>query len=841
MDGLLAQKLNYAFAGCPASYPLPPALKDACTLISSFFASNEQNKLCIVFPSKEYAAQWLLFPAVISLIYDDYVAFSDQVTEKYKEYKRGEKLLLNNKAIVEWAGIREKGVAIRTKSVKEHSGAEIEIGFSQVIKLQKAPGGRQTLSPLKTVKDALPVVSKTPVEYLLGIDTKSNMGFIQNSVCIINKLNRYVSATGNIQLNAADPDEYFTPEVIDEEGKIKAHSPCLITNNFLNLMYYLDDPARVSALIIDGFAAISERTTDFTATDKRCHIPTILVTDISEADCFGHIADLGFEFFNFTSEFISAGTPAIHSPFKAFTIKQNNYLAFQVRKNILPGLLLGEISKKLHALRDDSSDRKLTEIKIGLVRIINLFSRICYGLTESAFADFNQMISAVNVSYRNNRVWLGEASDNIALIISELTAFLETIKNVHAEKCIRLEELLDRHTYRFIICPTAQDAVELSAHFKRTGRKFLPEIISVSDLTQQRLSEKPAKAILTGWPGSVQMTRILDCFILSELTLLFYGFERGYYRSLENKKLTQCQKGKSTIDNSGKKSQVVSYFFSPSHDQRHEQVPAEKDNNFFDNIDIAEFEMKIESAQYNMYKAAGTTESVKARRINFENSKFIYATDAHKFILINEFLIADNAKPAIIHRKPDSLVPGDIIAVINTEREILVDLVKKSVKPEQFNTIKQRADLWKNLLRKYYQSIGGDFRRLVSELRQHDCKRHEVTIRTWLTDDDRIGPDDDADLISIALLTKSDFMYDNLSKIRDAITQMTNWRFKASDLVREKIIQNLANITKHTLINDSIDIPDLGRVSFPKVTDVKKEPENIDKRYIHRILTKEFS
>jgi hypothetical protein len=836
MDASLVEKLNYAFVHRTETHPLPLPLKDALQLVSDFFRNNGRNKLCLVLPSKELTAQWLLCPFVLSQISDDYIAFSDEMSEKYKDYKRGEKLLLNNKAIVEWAGIRENGVAIRTKSVGESSGAEFVINFTQVTKLQKAPPGKETLSPLKKVQEVLPTVAKIPIEQLLGINTKGNMGFIKNSVCLVGKFNRYESAMGDIRLNNDPVESYFRATKIEDGGKVDEHGPCFITRSYLNFLYFLETNPPVSTVIIDGFSSISERITDFADADRKYNIPTILITDISESDSFDQIAGLGFEFFNFTREFLSVTNSSIRSPFWSFDAKLKKYISFQVKKYPCTNTLLEEIAAKLHALPDKDDDNRLTQIRIGLIQLFNLLSRICHEPTEKDLGIYKQKIGGIETLFQNGRLWLEGSVPLIDAIIACFKTFVENLETERTGKSLCLSELLTNNRYQFIICPTIQEVKDLTDYFRRSGWQDTARIISVSDINDQLLSDAPAKAILTAWPRSQNMSRILTSFVLSELTVLFYGFEDRYYNSLQNKKLKLYQYSKSTVDKKGTRLQSTSAGFDHLCETKESSV-----NTINETIDITEFELSIDTAQYSIYKARNNAESVRARRIDLENNRFIYATDSHKFILINEFRTPGKKDPAIIYKKPDSMHPGDVIAFINTERDILVDLVRKSARPEQFAAVKQFTDLWKTLLREYYVSIGSDHKRIVAELRNYGCLRHEATIRTWLQDENLIGPDDDADLICIAQLTGSDTLRKDLGAVRKAIDQMIKWRFQASELVREKIKENLASITNQTLIDTSVDIPDLGKVTFLKVTELKKETESIDKKYVHKLLTKESS
>lgn len=205
-------------------------------------------------------------------------------------------------------------------------------------------------------------------------------------------------------------------------------------------------------------------------------------------------------------------------------------------------------------------------------------------------------------------------------------------------------------------------------------------------------------------------------------------------------------------------------------------------------------------------------------------------------------MIEKHGEKANLHRrKVEVLQTGDVIALINTDRDILVELVEKNTNTKELASVKQWTELWKNLLKEYYASIGNDFKKLVEDLRKNDCKKHEVTIRTWLQDESRIGPDDNADLISIALLTNSNLLNDNINTVREAIRKMTGWRMKASDFITDKIKAQIHEFADSSIINKKILVEGLGSVIVLKVIEVSNVWENIDVKYVNRLLQKKLS
>ena len=179
MNQDLTQKLQYSYAGQNEAHSLPLPLKDSLQLISDFFSNNTTNKLCLVFPSKEYSAQWLSVPIVLFLIENDYTQYKEEIFASFRKYNLGDKLKLNGDAIVEWAGIRNNSVAFRAG--KEPNIATFTIDITQSMKLQRTEQTRQ-LSSLKRVKQALPGKIITPTDELLEINTYGNKEFIKNKI-----------------------------------------------------------------------------------------------------------------------------------------------------------------------------------------------------------------------------------------------------------------------------------------------------------------------------------------------------------------------------------------------------------------------------------------------------------------------------------------------------------------------------------------------------------------------------------------------------------------------------------------------------------------------------------
>jgi hypothetical protein len=841
MNQDLIHKLHFSYAGQNEVHSLPLPLIDSLQLISRFFKNNTHNKLCLVFPSKEHASQWLATPITLNEILQDYGSFREEITESYKRFRTGEKLILNNEAVVEWVRIKEtekdgiaKKLAIfRTKSTKGSPSLEISIPFEKITKLQRTH--RKVLSPQRKVMEALPKRNITCLEHLLQLETFGNQEFIKSRTCLVTKYKSFSESVENILMNMESLENYFPIGRIDENGATNLNSPLLLANNLSNLALYLFE-SPLAKIIIDGFSSIQERGTDFSDIDVN-NIPTILITDLSEIESFETIGNYGFEFFNFTRENLKLDHSANLSPFHSFEKKLRKYISFNVVKEICQDAELEATTEKIHSIEKDESNNDLTSLKISLIQLTNLVSRIAHIPAAEEISVLNSKINAIENLFLRCRIWLGDSHKPIEESISLIKSVIARFATQPSEKCARLKTLMSLKQYDYIICSTEEEAKALDDSFPAQIQK--PRIISVADVNDKLLSSKPQTAILTGWAKSNNINRILSSFLFSELTVLFYQFENKYYNSLQRRNKQYSENIKATINSKGIRSETDSSMQKGFSDLYSGDEVSETTAEI--SFDILDFELKLDNAQYSRYAAKGNLiDSIKAKRIVFENDFFIYTTESHKFLVINELIERKGEKANLHRRKVESLQTGDVIALINTDRDILVELVEKNTNTKELASVKQWTELWKNLLKDYYASIGNDFKKLVEDLRKNDCKKHEVTIRTWLQDESRIGPDDDADLISIALLTKSDLLSDNIKKVRDSITKMKGWRHNASDFIISKIKGQIHQYADSSVINKQVAIEGLGTVIVLKVTEVSNMWENIDVRYVNRLLQKEI-
>jgi hypothetical protein len=830
MNHKLIQKLSYSHKLHKEQHSLPLALKDSLQLISNFFTNNSSNKLCLVFPTKEFAAQWLSIPTVLLLIESDFAQFKNEIVQSLEKYKKGDWVILNNEAVVEWIGRNVDGFIFKHK---EYNGIDkITISIKKISKIQPAPSNRKVLSGLSRVMQAIAKSNLNPTDEILGIQTEGNKLYQKNSICLISKHISFENSISEISINNFLVDEYFKKGKIDDTGEADMKSPLLISNNLTNLALYVTLSDTVSKIIIDGYSAIQERRDDFHDIDAK-KIPTILITDLSELGEFEKIGDEGFDFYNFSKENLQLDEIKKLSPFSSFDKKLHKYVSFNLQKKICENADLESITKLIHSIAKDESVKELLNLKILLIQLINLVSRIAHPLNPNELAVYNGMLSKVETLFFENRFYLGGSLKAIEDSISLLKSVIEKFGNSPSEKCARLSELIKANQYNYIICTTEDEALSLSLHLNSLRLAHKPNVISITDVNNSLLDNEPVKAILTGWAKTNNVNRLLSSFLFSDLTVLFYQFESKYFNSLQNRNKKFSGNVKSTINNKGIRSEKETE--NGFADLYKSELTEEPDSNF----DIAEFELKLDNAQFSKYIVReNLADSVKAKRIEFKNDKFIYLTDTHGLLVLENFH-QSTRKSLYIHKsRIENLHHGDVIAFLKTERELLNKIVARQTTPAALAGTNKWIELWKNLLKSHYKLLNNDFNKLAKEMKERGCDRDPVTIRSWLFDELRIGPRKDDDLIAIAIMTNGTELSDNIDKVRAAIRQMTSWRMKASDFVIEQLKAKIKSTHSTIQVNSVIDFEDLGEVEILEITEINNSPDNIDIRNANRLLEK---
>lgn len=799
----------------------PQILKRALGIILSH-KTQSNNKICIALPAKEYAAQWLACLVSFENIRIDFTRFEEDILSSYKQYSSGDKLILNNKAIVQWVGVNADGLTFKTKASRDSPNTLITVNAAKAYMLQKAPKSKVALSSLRTVQETLPQKQLSALDRLLAIRSYGNMQFQKNSVCLIGKYKFFDESLHDLHINGLSFNSYVQELKLSDE-QTDSRSALVLSNTLMPLATNLSSSQTFTSIIIDGAFPVCDRLTDFSKIDS-FNYPLFLITDFSEIALWGKIKEQGFDFV-FLGEDINESEPLFS--FKELNRKLKMYNNGETAITLCCNERIEAIVREIHSITNDNDDAIISRLMALSIQMVNIFSRMLNIPDGNEHADLSNKLAVLKQTYLTERVWLGDSGEKFRNVIEGFERLFSELNSHPLEKGGKFRELLISEQVDYIICPSKGEAERLKSNLVSNGNPsaVLPKVLSIYDVVASATDVKPGVALVIGWPKSDNLIKLLTGFLFAKTTFLYYQFEYAYHISV----CKRYQNVQNTIFPKIRKS----FFIYPNAEGIEVDSLSDTEK---EPVDIVEFETALDKAIYSRFHVANANHaSFQTKLVRFENEKFIYATDSHRFLVLSLRKNKSNISKTVV----DDLAPGELVVFFNTDKETLVELVDNSATTENTALVKSWAGLWKDLLREYYLGIGSDFSKLVFDLRSNDCHKHEATIKSWLTDDGRIGPDDDADLISIALLTKSERLFENITTVRAAIRKVTGWRFQASDYVIERLKGELQKFTNlKQIVGSKIEINNLGSISILEISSISHNWENIDGRFVNKLLNK---
>ncbi|SFH28777.1 hypothetical protein SAMN05660649_04581 [Desulfotomaculum arcticum] len=161
--------------------------------------------------------------------------------------------------------------------------------------------------------------------------------------------------------------------------------------------------------------------------------------------------------------------------------------------------------------------------------------------------------------------------------------------------------------------------------------------------------------------------------------------------------------------------------------------------------------------------------------------------------------VFDKSKGTVTETDVEELESGDMLVFTrrddftrNMVDNVFDNLLSSGLLNESVKEAAFKSAYWKLALREYMDKHGCSYREISRRLSALGCKRHEVTIRTWLSDDYRIiGPLDEEAFVQIAELTADPDMKRDPKSFYEACRITRHERKKILSLIGRAIIDKL--------------------------------------------------
>lgn len=328
--------------------------------------------------------------------------------------------------------------------------------------------------------------------------------------------------------------------------------------------------------------------------------------------------------------------------------------------------------------------------------------------------------------------------------------------------------------------------------------------------------------IVVSWFSNKIMRNIIYHFDSKEYIVLLYKYEERWKKSHTGIWRRQ-------LDNSNNERIVQKSF---SHSKRKIRfATSEQHNDITDYIEsttdeLADIEQLLLSNKYRRYNSSGndTAEVVNAYPVCFVGGLLAFYRSGHKVITVTDIIQQTGNH---IHAKlPESLVVGDFVVIREAQRDIIRELADSILSKEGKSGLRDFSHKWKESLEVEFMYSSCD--EIYQKLKKAGCKKDYVTVKNWLMNEELIIPQDQEDLLNIAIALNDEILLDKADLIYAAGREVRSAHTRAGRILSEKLKNKIADEIQEMNELDPLNIwdpitlqlEDIGNVKILKVIDI---------------------
>lgn len=837
-----------------------PVLKFSAGLaISAIFNESRNNRIVLHFPNRFNLDKWITLLTVLHLLKKDY----NKTNSIELQFNKGDKLLFNNKCIVEFDSIEENKLWIKAADNKLATNTRFSLRLNRHLQLQPIDNEKR----LSSVKRVLREYNSSPVSTLdtiLDISTAGNKTIFDNNIVYVGGIGKTLEFVNNTNLNNSKIIDLFLWGKIDTDGNIsilnsnniQASPSCIIAPDLYSLMNCssFDNNKSKAVIISNTTCCKNDPQSMHYLLDMR--IPIIVITDFKDLSDVTIFKENNFEIWQWNESNLQ-GIAKVHhqkvnSLFSFFHHTLNNVSGQKINTvNCFHAKLESTIDEILNINKNIPEDNsELWCLHGKLFHLYNEFARLIRQPSTEWLVNLKNSILHLHELFKKQRVWIShELENNLGNVFTFLFEIIENPfpnENNKIEQLYRLFNENGNSVSTAIIVPRETD-IEVTRNYwqKRINlNKSLSSqinFLSCNDFSLESLDSIPERIIVCGWLGKAKMYSILYSFITADIILLLYPHELSWYKNAssrwrkEKKYKTDYKYFLELMDIN----QTISDF---------EEInpPLEFDESL-DNDDL-DFEININKYRYASYNASSNSvdEIEKAKLLVLNDEYFAFFTKTHKSLVINELLQNKSHRNEIQKHTIKDLNPGDFILFFSSNKDLIREIADKILNDQGKVNLRTKATFWKKILKLVIEKAS--FEEVIKRLRNNGCQRHEVTIRNWYLDEDIIGPANTDDL-KIILEALSPFSarkdFDTiLTEMKSAITEVRGAHHQAATFISQQLIKKLPQIiNKKSEFTQTLtlDLPNFGNVIILRIEEIGNEWLDIGKSNTNRLLNERLN
>ncbi len=338
--------------------------------------------------------------------------------------------------------------------------------------------------------------------------------------------------------------------------------------------------------------------------------------------------------------------------------------------------------------------------------------------------------------------------------------------------------------------------------------------------------------ILLSWLNAERFGKLVRRYAAPHVCLLSYPFERKWLRQFSSRFSQNNASGQPDISERSRllglpEDLLSSTQGAPVQSRTGPQSP--------DPFSIFEIENRIMRRRKGSPPATRASHDTSpARYVGFVGDAYAHLTENYEMTIVTDMIRDDTSSMSSIPvLTGDRLQTGDLLLFREgSERNVVRLFAEELMGPDLYAEQRALATSWRRAL----LSLGGNAKELHRYLRSYGLRRIEVTVRSWLRNENIIGPMKQSDLEIIVRAVGKERLPDQPAKIWEAIEVIRGIHIRAGYKISEWLLAELAE--KRDLIayeEASVDL-DFGRFWVVEVEESGRDLEQYPAGQVNRLL-----
>ncbi len=812
---------------------IPPLIQASVILVEDLIKAGSKLNL-IVLPERKHSFFFMLISRLL------YGLNKGRINKKYdpRNFNVGEKLKLG-RSVVQVAG----------HSYSDDGEPRIKLKFARDL-FVTAPNnylpyfqktntnrGLSTSEKFHEEWDKIKAFSSNPpIGNFFLSDLINHRTHMDNSVYCLTILARAEDFIQKYKIEDKNLDEVFLFGRTNYEGEVNSIGKGQLTGipavvfstDFFDLLEAIENGNPAQAIMIDNYDE-KKLLSNLDKLDETIalNLPITIVSDSINAFNTSSLEERGFKVWRWGSsnltENLTTGTK-----FSPINLKAENCEKFVFEEVILDGNEIQRVMELISPLKHEIQ-RQSSNMSIMYDHLMSLIFRAFRSIipfNSNIREQAKKRLDVCEKILEDEKNYVNDES------ISKYKEAINLLKEIFKEgyELPKIETVKDiivnsRHDKIFMIVSDQTDKTEVEVFWRETlNYSGIQKRIEVLNPEQHYLTEYRGSTltIISGWFRRAIMKKLIFNYSTNDYVLLLYEYENNW-KSYAERKWHNSIKMDGTTEILEKQYDLPRNLVTSWKSQ-----PLDFDVPSRDVVidELEELDLVLKENRYKVYEnnyGNSYQEKVEAVPVYFVGEKMAFFGMRHDLVRVTNILF--NNKAQIEEVKPDELKVGDFVVIRETDKNIIKDMADIILENSGEADARDIATEWREPLleARATQSVSEIF----NKLKASGCKRGRQTVYTWITDDDKISPQNEVDILHIAMAFNKEELLDRERIILEAAEKVYAAHQKAGIYLARLIRSKVGDVLQDLNIDPvnfwepiDIQVENLGHIKILKVTNI---------------------